>query len=334
MNEISPSRIISWDVVVVIVYSGVVVPLQWIGLPSPVQVVLLTPALLFLPGFALTTVLFPGQPTTGGAGPKARSRSSTFAPRFRGNATASDEVSRLGLVERAALSIGLSVGLFPFFGLGFDLALGRVVGPIIAATAVCSVVAILVGGVRRSRVPKSDRFEIPIQRWFEDAERAVTDESPGVAVVNVALAASVVLALLAVGVAFAVPNQGATFTEFAVGSERGGEFVTDDYPGDLAVGETAETAVLIENHEGEPIEYHVIARFERVQDGTVTAAEGAERFTVTVEPGETVVESHQITRSMAGDNARIRFLLYRDEPQTDLGNEPAYRSVHVWLSTE
>lgn len=333
MTKISPERIITWDVVAVLVYSVAVVPLQWIELPSSVQVVLLAPALLFLPGFALSTVLFPGQPTKGGSGPRGEYRSSTSASPFGGEAT-SDGVSRLALVERAGLSVGISVGLLPLLALAFDLVLGTVVGPIISVVTVGSAVTILIGGVRRSQVPETDRFEIPIRRWFEEADRAVTDASPGVAVVNVALAVSVVLALLALGVAFAAPNQGATFTEFAVGSERGGEFVTDDYPDDLAVGETAQPAVLIENHEPEPIEYHVIARFERVEDGTVTAAEEAGRFTVTVEPGEAVVESQRITRSMAGEDIRLRFLLYRDEPQTDLGNEPAYRSVHVWLSVE
>ena len=334
MTEISPERILSWDVVVAIVYAALVVPLQWIGPLSPIQIVLLAPALLFLPGYALTTVLFPGQPTTAGSGHRAGKRFAAHSPRFGEGSTTDDGASRLDLVERAALSVGVSVGLLPLFALGFDLVLGTVVGPVIATATVGSTVAMLVGGVKRSQLPEGDRFHIPIGRWFEDAESAVVDESPGVAAVNVALAVSVVLALLTVGVAFAAPNSGATFTEFAVGSEQGGEFVTDDYPDDLSVGEPAEPAVLIENREGEPIEYHVIVRFEQVQNGTVPAAEQAERFSVAVEPGETVVETNRITRSMRGDNVRLRFLLYREEPQTDLGNEPAYRSVHVWLSVE
>jgi uncharacterized membrane protein len=334
MTEISPERILSWDVIVAVVYAALVVPLQWIGLTSPIPLVFLAPVLLFLPGYALTTVLFPGQPTTAGSGHRAGRRSAVQSPGFGVGSTTDDSVSRLDLVERTALSVGVSVGLLPLFALGFDLVLGTVVGPAIATAAIGSAVTMLGGGVRRSQLPEGDRFAIPIERWFEGAESAVADEPPSVAAVNVALAASVVLALLAVGVAFAAPNQGATFTEFAVGSERGGEFVTDDYPDDLAVGETAEPAILIENREREPIEYHVIARFERVEDGTVTAAEEAGRFTVTVEHGETVVESQRITRSMTGDDIRLRFLLYRDEPLTDLGNEPAYRSVHVWLSVE
>lgn len=322
-------RVFSWDVIAVLVYAAGVVPLHWIGMPSPVRIALLAPVLLFLPGFTLSTVLFPGRSI------EDSSKRGSIFPRLGGDGSATDDgISRLDMIERTALGVGLSVGLLPLFALAFDLVLGRIVGPIIVVTAVFSAVMALVGGVRRSRLPENDRFEIPILRWFDEATTAVTDESPRVAVVNIALALSIVLALGAVGIAFAVPQEGATFTEFAVGTERGGEFVTDDYPDELATGETAETALLIENHEGEEVEYHVVARFERVQDGTVIAAEEAGGFTVTVGPGETTIESHRVTAPMTGEDVRLRYLLYRDEPQTGLGTEPAYRSVHVWIDIE
>jgi len=329
MNETPSGRVLSWDVLAVLGYAAAVAPLQWIGLPSSIRIALLTPVLLFLPGFTLSTVLFPGKPARDDS-----SVNSGFARLGGSGSTSKDRDSRIDMVERTALGLGLSLGLIPLFAFAFDLALGRVVGPIIVVSAVFSALMALVGGVRRSKMPESDRFEVPIGRWFDDLTAGVVDESPGVAAVNVALAVSVVLALGVVGVAFAVPQEGATFTEFAVGSERGGEFVTDDYPDGLAVGETAEPALLIENREREVVEYHVVARFERVEDGTVVAAEEAGGFTVTVEPGETAVETHRVTPPMTGENVRLRFLLYRDEPQTGLGTEPAYRSVHVWTDVE
>jgi uncharacterized membrane protein len=226
-------------------------------------------------------------------------------------------------------------GLLPLFAFGFDLVLGQVVGPTIAVTAVFSAAMALLGGYRRSQLSDRDRLELPIETWVDELTTAVTDESTETAVVNVVLAVSILLAIGAVGVAFAVPQESTTFTDFAVGSEQDGEFVTDDYPDDLAVGETAEMAVLIENNEGEPTEYSVVARFERVEDGTVTAVEEAGEFTVTVASGETAVESHSVTRSMTGDDVRLRFFLYRGEPPTDLGGaETAYRSVHVWVDVE
>ncbi|MFC6873698.1 DUF1616 domain-containing protein [Halobellus marinus] len=314
MIENSSNRILSRDVVAVLVYTAAVVWLHWIGLPSPIRLVLLAPVLLFLPGFTLSTVLFPGQPTEDGA-------------------TTDDEISRLGLVERAAISVGISVGLLPLFAFGFDVVLGRVVGPIIVVTGVFSAVMALIGGYRRSQLSERDRFEIPIETWF--GEISTAGDSTETAVVNIVLAVSVLLAIGAVGVAFAVPQDGATFTDFAVGSDQNGEFVTDNYPDDLAVGETADMAVLIENNEGEPTEYSVVARFERVQNGSVTAVEDAGEFTVTVESGETVIQSHSVTRSMTGEDVRLRFFLYRGEPPTDLGGaDTAYRSVHVWVDVE
>ncbi|MFD1686153.1 DUF1616 domain-containing protein [Halobellus litoreus] len=315
MIEIPSKRILTWDVVAVLSYAAAVVPLQWIELLSPIRIALLAPVLLFLPGFTLSTVLFPGRPV----GERS---------------TATNGISRLGTVERAALAVGLSVGLLPLFAFVFDLVLGQVVGPIIVATAVFSAGMALLGGYRRSRVPEPDRFEIPIERWFEESITSVRENSTGAAVVNVALAGSIVLAVGAVGIAFAVPQEGATFTDFAVGTQQGGEFVTDGYPEDLAVGEAAETAVLIENSEDKLTEYHVVARFERVEDGTVTAIQSAGGFTVTVDPGETVIRSHSAVRSITGDDVRLRFFLYRDEPPTDPGPETAYRAVHVWVDVE
>ncbi|OYR46158.1 DUF1616 domain-containing protein [Halorubrum sp. Hd13] len=329
MNGTPSGRVLSWDVLAVLGYAAAVAPLQWIGLPPSVRIALLTPLLLFLPGYALSTVLFPKRPAEGG------SRVNSGFGRLGGRgSTADDSGSRIDMIERTALGVGLSLGLLPLFAFAFDLVLGRVVGPIIVVSAVFSALMALIGGFRRSRLPESDRFEVPIWRWYDDLTAAVVDEQPRVAVVNVALAVSVVLALGAVGVAFAVPQEGATFTEFAVGSEEGGEFVTDEYPDGLAVGETAEPALLIENREREVVEYHVVARFERVEDGAVVAAEEAGGFSVTVEPGETVVETHRVTPPMTGEDVRLRFLLYREEPQTSLGTEPAYRSVHVWIDVE
>lgn len=315
MIDNSTNRILSWDVLAVLGYTAAVVPFQWIGLPSPIRIVLLAPVLLFLPGFTLSTVLFPGVPA-------------------EGRRTTNDERSRIDLVERAAVSVGSSVGLLPLFAFGFDLVLGQVVGPTIVVASAFSACMALVGGYRRSQLPERDRLEIPVGRWIEELTMAVTDDSTGTAVVNVVLVVSVLLAVGAVGMAFAVPQQGATFTDFAVGSDQGGEFVTDNYPDDLAVGETTELAVLIENNEGELAEYSVVARFERVQDGTVTTVEDAGEFTATVDPSETAIESHSVSRSLTGDNVRIRFLLYRGDPPTDPGPETAYRSVHVWLDVE
>ena len=328
----SSGRNLPWDVVAVLVYAAAVVPLQWVDLPSSPRIVLLAPALLFLPGFTLSTVLFPGRSLEEGSNSFTGFASRTSPS--EAEAAAGERVARLGLIDRAAVSVGVSVALLPVFAFGFDIVLGSVVGPIIVVTTAFSAVMAVLGGILRLRVPAGDRFEIPIRRWFDELATSVTDTSTGVAVVNVVLVGSVVLAVGAVGIAFVAPQQGATFTEFAVGTEQDGEFVSGDYPDDLAVGETAETAILIENHEGDPTEYSVVARFESVEDGTVTAVEDAGEFSVTVEPGATVVETHRVTRSMRGDDIRLRFLLYRGEPPTDPSPANAYRSVHLWVDVE
>ncbi|WP_418285028.1 DUF1616 domain-containing protein [Halorubrum sp. DTA46] len=321
MNGTPSGRVLSWDIVAVLGYVAVVVLLQEISLPSIIQILVVAPVLLFFPGYALTTVLFPGRPSDDRAG------GGLSFPRYT---TERAEVSRLGLVERAALSVGLSAALLPLFAFVFDAVLGRVAGPVILVAAGLSAVMVILGGVQRSRLPESVRHEVPIERWIDRASAAVYDESSRTATVNVVLAVSVLLAVSAVGIAFAAPQPGATYTEFAVGTEQNGEFVTDGYPDDLAVGETAETAVLLENKERTTTEYHVVMRFERLQGGTVTAAQEAGGFTVTLQPGETAIETHTAAPSLTGENVRLRFLLYLDELPANPTPETAYRSVHVW----
>lgn len=333
MSGTSSERVLSWDIAAVLGYAAATVPLQWISPPGSVQVVVVAPLLLFVPGYALTTVLFPGRPN----GDRTGTGGGLRFPRFSGGddeGAEGDGVSRLGLVERAAVSVGLSVALLPLFALVFDTVLGEVVGPVILVAAGVSAVAAVAGGVRRSRLPESVRHEVPVEQWIDRGVTGIRGASPGTATVNVALAISVLLAVSAVGLAFAAPQPGAASTEFVVGTERNGEFVTDGYPDDIATGEPAELALLIENREREPREYHVVARFERVRDGTVTGFESAGGFTVTLQPGETAVETHTAAPSLTGENVRLRFLLYRGEPPARPSPESAYRSVHVWTSVE
>lgn len=334
MNETPPGGTILWDVIAVLLYAVAVIPLQWIPFPSTGRIVLVTPILLFVPGYALTTVLFPGRPIDDGAGSTGGAGLKPFASGDYQDAETSDDIARLGIIERAAISVGLSVALLPLFAFAFDAIIGEIVGPVIVVAAVFSTIMILIGRVRRTGLPESDRHVVPIGRWFDEITGELTRDSTGTAAANVVLAISVVLAVGAVGIAFAVPQEGASFTDLSVGTMQDGEFVTDEYPDDIQPLEVTETAVLIENNEGESMEYTVVARFERVQDETVVSVEDAGRFTVTLDAGETAIENHSATPSMTGTDVRLRFLLYRGEPPADPRPGSAYRSVHVWIDVE
>ncbi len=307
----------TWDVVAVAGYAAGAVALA-AQVPPALRLVVVAPVLLFLPGYGLAAALFPGRPSVG-------------RTPLNGRAV---EVPRLGLVERAALSFGLSVALLPLLALAFGVALGDLGGPIVPVAAAIATGATLVGAVRRSALPEGDRFVVPLGRWLDAARAGTVEGSTRTAAVNVALAASVLVAVAVAGVAFAAPQEGTSYTEFAVGTERDGEFVAGDYPTDATVDEPISLQLQVENRERTATTYRVVAQFERVSDGGVSEVVRTDEFGLTVEPGATTTRSHEVSPPIAGDDIRLTYLLYVDEPPENPGRDSAYRSVHVWLPVD
>ena len=305
----------TWDVVAVVLYAAGAVALDTPQIPSAIRILAVAPVLLFLPGYGLASVLFPGGP----------------APRRSPLSRRAAEVPRLGLIERIAVSFGLSLALLPPLALAFGTVLGTLVGPVVPVVAVIAVVTTLIGAVRRAILPEADRFTVPLAEWIEEAQAGAIDGSTRTAAVNLALAVSVLLAVGIAGVAFAAPQDGASYTEFAVGTERDGGFVAGDYPTDAAVGEPITLQLQLENRERTEMTYHVVPQFERVSNGDVSEVVRTDAFDLTVGPGETTTQSHEVSPPIVGDDVRLTYLLYVDDPPENPGRDSAYRSVHVWM---
>lgn len=314
--SVSVDEIFSWDVTAVIAYVTAVVLVTPFSIPPSVRFVLVLPLLSFIPGYALSTVLFPGGSTPGIGDSLGHGRS----------------VTHLDGVERAGLSVGLSLGLLPVFAFVFSVMIGTIMGPIVPALAGVVLLLSVVGGLRRARLPEHERFSVPLGRWVDEVRNATVDGPRREVVINIVLAGSILVAIGVLGIAFAMPQQGASFTEFSVGTTDGGEFVTSGYETDLALNQQAEFDLFFENNEGDMMNYVVVAQFERVDDGTVTEVDEAGTFSVLVEPGDSTIERRTVTPSMEGDDIRLTFLLFLDQPTGQPDRESAYRSVHVWVT--
>jgi len=308
-------QLFTWDVIAVASYAAAAAALDAAQIPSALRLFVVAPLLLFLPGYGLASVLFPGEP------------SARRAPLNRPAA----EVPQLGLVERAAVSFGLSLALLPLLALAFGTVLGTLVGPVVPVAAALAIGTTLVGAVRRYALSDADRFTVPLDEWIAEARAGTVDDSTRTAAVNVALAASVLLAVGVAGVAFAAPQEETSYTDFAVGNDRDGEFVAGEYPTNATVGEPVTLQLQVENREGTAMTYHVVAQFERVSDRSVSEVVRTDAIDLTVEPGETTTRSHEVSPPISGDDVRLTYLLYVDEPPENPGRDSAYRSVHVWI---
>ena len=99
---------------------------------SPVRILLGLPLVLFLPGYSLIAVLFPGKDDLDG-------------------------------IERVALSFGLSIAVVPLLGLALNYTPFCIrLSPVLFVLSIFTVSLAISAGVRRSMIPEKDRFVVEI----------------------------------------------------------------------------------------------------------------------------------------------------------------------------
>lgn len=312
---------------IVAVITLVTLPLFSVLVSSPsttVQIVLGLPLAFFLPGYAIVSALFPERQNSN------IKRGDSLFSRFDGG---------IGVFERFALSLGLSLAVVPLFGLvlmytrweiqplSATLALG-------GFTLVASGVAVL----HRRRLPPDDRFRLPYERWYASLRERLPRRKFGVDdAVTVTLALSVLLAVVSVSYAVAIPRNTESYTEFYLLTEgEDGDLVASGYPTEYTRGKGEQLVVAVGNREGERTEYTVIAELQEVTiaDGEVRVLDSqvVERLRITVDANETRRISHTVTPEMTGQHLRLQYRLYRgDEPLSGPNPRPD-ETLHLWVN--
>ncbi|SIR19763.1 Uncharacterized membrane protein [Haladaptatus litoreus] len=292
---------------------------------TPLALALGLPVALFAPGYAVVSLLFPGN------GPSRCSARSLPNRLRRGGITVG---------ERLALSFGVSLSLLPLFGLaltlaGFSFTLFTVLFGLVSLTLGATLLAV----IRRLTIPADDRFSISIRGGASRLNSALFDAETGADVaLNLVLALSVVVALSAVGYAFVAPQDGEQFSQLSLLTQTDdGEFVAENYPESFTPGETQPVYVSVTNHEEAQTKYTVVAELQRVEqrpDGSarIVEEEGLERFDQRVRAGESWRTQHDIAPTMAGENLRVVYLLYKGDPPTDPTIENADEHAYIWIT--
>lgn len=273
------------------------------------------PLLFFFPGYAVVTSLYPA------AEPPLL-----------------DDRDGSGVGERLALSFGVSLALVPLVGLALWLA-GHFTPVGIAATfSGVVLVGAVVGTLRRLSLAESRRFQVPWGRWRRALDAAFgRSVLPLDRVLNVLLAASVVLAVGTVGYAFVAPQEGEAYTNASLLTENAeGELVAGGYPTEIEAGTQQELSVAIENHEGTATTYTVVVRLEQLESTTdglsMVEAQELERSSVTVGDGETETITPEIQPTMTGEQLRLSYYVYRGDAPEDPGPATADEHLYLWVS--
>ncbi|WP_436926715.1 DUF1616 domain-containing protein [Halosimplex amylolyticum] len=280
---------------------------------------------VFLPGYAVVAALFPR--SSGRSATEDAERDATFD-------------RRIEPTERFGLSFGLSLALVLLIGLVLTYTpwgLRRL--PIIVSVSGFSAVAAIVAAVRRAQVPEEERFTVDVRSRIARLHNGFLDRSsPLDTTLNVFLSVGLLLALCSVGYVFMIPTEGQQNTEFYVLTENeSGELVVSDYPQDFNVGETSPVTLRIQNDESKVQEYTIVASLQKIRhtNGTTTVTESRELeriHTTPVERGGTWTREYDIEPTMAGDQMRVAFFLYRGEAPRDPTVKSAYRELRLQVN--
>lgn len=289
--------------------------LSRLDVDGAVRLLIATPFLLFLPGYALVSVLFPA---------RARRASGTTLDRPRGI----DTIERIGLsfvVSLAVVPIVVIVLSSTEWGLGAE--------PIAGALVAITVGFAQLGAVRRLRVPAADRYSVSprtsIERVFASRGRLETASA-------LLLATTIVLAAGALVLGLVAPVPGAEFTQLGLYSEDGdGELVAGDVPDEAEANESLPLTAIVENRHSTDVEYTLVAQEQRYEDDEITNRTELETVETTVEDGSSEEFELDVTPTApAGETVRISLLLYEedvpDEPTTDNADE----DVYVWVTVD
>lgn len=291
------------------------------SLPSgaPVRVVVAVTYLLFVPGYALTMVLFP-----------AGRRTDAVTPLDRGHWAAT---AALDGYERLSVSFGLSLALLPLFGLALSaIGWGFAPAAVLRLTAFFVVPVTVVGVLRRARLDRDVRYDPPLGRWRRRVEAGVYRAPMVDRLLNVALALAVILALGSLTVGLAAPQDGTAYTSFALLTRSdGGELVAADYPTEFSAGQSERLVLTVGNHEGGPVHYVIVVQLQQISGDQVTATEELDRFNKRVPATGTWQVHHSVAPTMTGEDLRLTYLLYRGSAPEEPTVQNAYRHVTLWI---
>lgn len=282
------------------------------GVDAPRAVVLLfgVPFLLFLPGYAVVSVLFPED--TGRLHPSEA-------------AQPWDEPDHL---VRVGLSLAASAVVLALVGLALSAAAAIALLPAVVAISGVTVLFTVVAAIRRLRVAPAERA-MPLG----DGSRVWASLAGGSSVQGAAAAFALLLLVATLAITGAAPSDGEAYTEFYVlGAAEDGSLSAESFPETFTAGEGETLHVGIENEEHEPKSYEVVMVAQTVDgDGSVVMQQQVDRFDARLAHGEDVTVERQVAPTIVGREVRLRVLLYEGSAPDNPSADTADQTLQIWI---
>ena len=313
------------DIIISILWSFLLIPIILLDINDTIRIILGLPFILFIPGYILIFALFPARKTDRG----------------------------IDIIERIALSFGLSIAVVPLIGLGLNYTpWGIRLEPILLSIFIFIIGVGSVAIYRWINTDPDERCIISLDISLPKSESRLNQA------LTIILAASILITVVSLVYVIVIPKTGEKFTEFYILGSGG---MADDYPRNLTVGQSATITAGIVNHEYRTINYTVeIWLVNQTIIYNETTGENETSYNhmwfidnlyimlnhtpIDIERAWESQWEYNYTFSISKKgNFKLAFLLftepteeyYHDVDYKDIAKEKiddAYRETHLWLS--
>jgi uncharacterized membrane protein len=253
---------------------------------TPVLIVVVLPVVLFIPGYCLIAALFPKN-------------------------------NDIGLSERIALSIGISIAVVLLIGLLLNFTpRGIRLDSVVIAITGLACTFVLVAHYRRAVLPSKSRFSMPFSEIASTIREGLfPPESDRVDRLLSGILALVLLIAIATTIyVIASPKESEHFSEFFILGEKG---MATDYPGLIIVGQNYPMFIGVGNHEYGNMSYTIetwasLTEFDNVTNSTtILVMDLLDHQSLVLFHNETREIPYNLSLNKTSYN-RVVFLLFND----------------------
>ncbi len=286
--DFTPKRSpVAMDLLIILVITFLTIASIYIPIISdtPVREILGLLFVLFIPGYVLISALFPKK-------------------------------HDLNIIERLALSIGLSLAISPLIGLALNYTpFGIKLTPIVIALTGFTLIMLIIAYIQRRKVAEEDRFQPNFSGHFYSLKNSFNKESKMEKVLSIILILTLVLAIATTAYIIVKPKEGEKFTEFYI---LGPDGKASDYPTNLTLGESGKIFMGVVNHEYSTVNYEVVVK---LQDKIISTEK------LTLKNNQKWEKAVTFTPDQSGSKQKLEFILYKLPDNTK-----PYRSLHLWVN--
>jgi uncharacterized membrane protein len=302
----------------------------FVSIPSSLAIVL-----LFVPGYTLTSALFP-------------------------------KIQDLGRVTRIALSFGLGLAVVTLICLALNYTpWGIRLVPVAASLAIFTLFTAAAAYWRRMGIPAEERFSIQFSEKMGSLKREILADEKGRLdkALTVILVLTIIISIAALVYVIVTPKQGEKFTEFYILGMGGKAY---DYPTSVQAGNKSTVIVGVVNHEYMLVNYtmRILLNNTSIDDTNSTSINSTSynstllnntpmqqatmnhssrenaslkdnsvviypilSMNLTLQNNETWERPVTYILNNTGDRQKLEFLLYKEGNFTE-----SYRDLHLWVN--